>query len=121
MANNIQNQETFSNIRFIGLDCSPLKTALIAHCLEWQNKFTTLLERLATQTLDKLLVYFEENSQKVLVPPDTHYDLDSSNKLLEALLEQLPSIEEQFVPLHDQFSVLQKYEVAVPDEVNLFV
>jgi dynein heavy chain len=117
VANNIQNEETFSNIQFIGLDCSPLKTSLIAHCLEWQTKFTTLLLRLATQTLDKLLAYFDENSQKVMVPPETHYDLDASNKLLESLQEQLPSIEEQFVPLHDQFGVLQKYEVTVPDEV----
>ena len=95
-----------------------MKTALISHCLEWQNKFTSLLLRLATQTLDKLLVYFEDNSQKVMIPPDTHYDLDTSNKLLESLMEQLPSIEEQFAPLHEQFTVLQKYEVTIPDEVN---
>ncbi len=120
VANNIQNEETFSNIQFIALDCSPLKTALIAHCLEWQNKFTSLLLRLATQTLERLLVYFDDNSQKVMVPPETHYDLDNSNKLLEALQAQLPSIEEQFNPLTDQFNVLQKYEVTVPEEVRIF-
>lgn len=118
--NNIQNQETIQTIQFILLDCSPLKFALLGHCQEWQNKFTSLLLKLATQTLDKLMRYFEENTQKVLVPPETHYDLDNSNKLLEALQNALQSIEDQFQPLNEQFNVLRKYEVAVPDEVSLF-
>jgi hypothetical protein len=118
VANNIQNQETIQTIQFILLDCSPLKLALLSHCQEWQNKFTALLLRLATLALNKLLSYFDENRQKVMVPPETHYDLDSSNKLLESLQLQLPSVEEQFMPLNDQFSVLQKYEVAIPEDVS---
>jgi dynein heavy chain len=114
--NNIQNQETVQTIQFILLDCSPLKFSLLSHCQEWQNKFTSLLLKLATQTLQKLIKYFEENTQKVLVPPETHYDLDSSNKLLESLQNGLQSTEEQFTPLNDQFNVLEKYEVAIPDE-----
>lgn len=53
-----------------------------------------------------------------MVPPETHYDLDSSNKLLEALQANLQSVEDQFTPLNDQFNVLQKYEVAIPEEVK---
>lgn len=53
-----------------------------------------------------------------MIPPDTHYDLDSSNKLLESLQNALPSIEEQFSPLNEQFKVLNKYEVSIPDEVK---
>jgi dynein heavy chain, axonemal len=116
--NNIQNQETIQTIQFILLDCSPLKYSLLGHCQEWQNKFTSLLLKLATQTLERLMVYFDENTQKVLVPPDTHYDLDTSNKLLESLQNSMSSIEEQFSPLHEQFSVLHKYEVAIPDETT---
>lgn len=63
--------------------------------------------------------YFDENTQRVMVPPETHYDLDSSNKLLETLQNALPSIEEQFSPLNEQFKVLNKYEVSVPDDVSL--
>jgi dynein heavy chain len=75
--------------------------------------------KLATQTLNKLIKYFDENTQKVLVPPETHYDLDSSNKLLESLQNSIQSIEDQFTPLNDQFNVLQKYEVTIPDEVRI--
>jgi dynein heavy chain len=118
--NNIQIQETIQTIQFVLLDCSPLKYSLLSHCQEWQNKFTALLLKLATQSLQRIIQYFDENTQKALVPPETHYDLDSSNKLLEMLQSSLPSIEEQFTPLNDQFDVLQKYEVVVPDEVSVF-
>jgi len=73
--------------------------------------------KLATQTLQKLIVYFDENTQKVMIPPETHYDLDNSNKLLESLQNNLQSVEDQFAPLNNQFNVLQKYEVTIPEEV----
>lgn len=116
--NNIQNQETIQTIQFILLDCSPLKFSLLGHCQEWQNRFTSLLLKLASNTLNKLINYFDENTQKVMVPPETHYDLDTSNKLLESLQENLTSVQDQFDPLNNQFSVLQKYEVAIPDETK---
>lgn len=51
-----------------------------------------------------------------MIPPETHYDLDNSNKLLESLQGNLQTIEDQFTPLNDQFNVLQKYEVAIPED-----
>ena len=123
MENNIQNQETIQTIQFILLDCSPLKFSLLGHCQEWQYRFTSLLLKLATQTLKRLIVYFDDNTQKVMIPPESHFDLESSTKLLEMLQTDLQSTEDQFSPLNDQFNVLQKYEVAIPDEVefNLLV
>jgi dynein heavy chain len=67
--------------------------------------------------LKKLCVLFEENTKKVVVPPETHFDLEASTKLLESLQVDLESIADQFPPLNDQFNLLQKYEVAIPDEV----
>ena len=118
MENNIQNQETIQTIQFILLDCSPLKFSLLGHCQEWQYRFTSLLLKLATQTLKRLIVYFDDNTQKVMIPPESHFDLESSTKLLEMLQTDLQSTEDQFSPLNDQFNVLQKYEVAIPDEVE---
>lgn len=40
VANNTQKEETFSNVSFVRLDCSPLKHSLMAHCHAWQNKLT---------------------------------------------------------------------------------
>lgn len=72
---------------------------------------------MATKSLDSIIKYFDDNTLKVVIPPETHYDLDSSNKLLESLLNDLPSTEEKFGPLKDRFEVLEKYEVSVPEEV----
>lgn len=117
--NIIQIQETIQTIQFILLDCSPLKVNLLGHCKVWQNRLTELLLKLATQSLNKLVQYFEDNTKKVLIPPETHYDLDTSYKLLDTLQNNIPNIQDQIVPLDEQFKVLEKYEVAIPDEVIL--
>ena len=53
-----------------------------------------------------------------MVPPETHYDLDSSNKILESFQNALPSIEDQFGPLNSQNELLIKYDVTKPDETS---
>lgn len=45
--------------------------------------------------------------------------LSSSLNLLETLQSDIPVIEAQFEPLHDQFNILRKYEVQIPEEVEL--
>jgi dynein heavy chain len=46
------------------LDCSPLKFALLSHCNEWQNKFTTLLAEMAGQQLRDLHKFLKDNQEK---------------------------------------------------------
>ena len=38
--NNIQKEETNITINFVLVDSTPIKTALIKLCQEWQEKFT---------------------------------------------------------------------------------
>ena len=64
VANNVQTQETILNIQFVLLDCSPLKYAILSHCQEWQNKFTTLLSEIAIASLQELTRYLKENGHK---------------------------------------------------------
>lgn len=64
MANNVQTQETILNIQFVLLDCSPLKYAILSHCTEWQNKFTTLLSTIATSRLKDLHAFLKDNGEK---------------------------------------------------------
>jgi len=47
-------QETILTVQFVLLDSSPLKFAVLAHCQEWQNKFTGLLYEIATNRLNDL-------------------------------------------------------------------
>ena len=64
VANNVQKEETVFNIEFVLLDCSPLKFSLLSHCNEWQNKFTTLLNEMASSKLLELDKFLKENSKK---------------------------------------------------------
>ena len=52
-------------------------------------------------------------------PPETLDQLGDSLGLLEQLQTDIPKMEAQFEPLNDQFNILHKYEVGVPEEVEL--
>ena len=52
-------------------------------------------------------------------PPQTLDELGQSLELWESLNGGLPATEAKFPPLNDQFAILEKYEVAIPDEVSV--
>ncbi|XP_031567025.1 dynein heavy chain 2, axonemal-like, partial [Actinia tenebrosa] len=118
IANNFQKEETVLNIDFVMLDCSPLKFALLSHCNEWQSKFTTLLREMASQKLIELHNFLKENAKKLSAPPENLDELGESLALLERLQNDLKNIEAKFPPLHEQFLILEKYEVPIPEEVQ---
>ncbi|XP_053403795.1 dynein axonemal heavy chain 2-like isoform X4 [Mercenaria mercenaria] len=118
VANNVQTQETILNIQFVLLDCSPLKYSILSHCTEWQNKFTTLLSEIATSKLKELHEFLKDNAEKVSKPPQTLDELGQSLDLWDTLNSGLPTTEAMFPPLHDQFAILEKYEVTIPDDVK---
>lgn len=39
-------------------------------------------------------------------------------QLMDTLQHDLPSLETQIPPIHEQFTILEKYEVSVPDSVS---
>ena len=107
-----------TNVEFILLDCSPLKFSIIAHCDEWQNRFHNLLLDVASTKLSDLCSSLSENSKRLKKPPESLDNLSDSLNLLEHLQGDIPNIEAQFEPLHDQFNILRKYEVQIPEEVE---
>uniref|UniRef100_G1NZY7 Dynein axonemal heavy chain 2 n=1 Tax=Myotis lucifugus TaxID=59463 RepID=G1NZY7_MYOLU len=117
VANNVQKEETVLNIQFVLLDCSHLKFSLVQHCNEWQNKFTTLLKEMAARRLLELHTYLKENAEKISRPPQTLEELGVSLQLMDTLQHDLPSLETQIPPIHEQFAILEKYEVPVADSV----
>jgi len=64
VANNVQMQETILTVQFVLLDSSPLKFAILAHCQEWQNKFTGLLYEIATNRLNEVDSYLNNMKNK---------------------------------------------------------
>ncbi|XP_034845406.1 dynein heavy chain 2, axonemal [Mirounga leonina] len=117
VANNVQKEETVLNIQFVLLDCSHLKFSLVQHCNEWQNKFTTLLKEMAARRLLELHAYLQDNGDKISHPPQTLEELGVSLQLMETLQHDLPNLETQIPPIHEQFTILEKYEVPVQENV----
>uniref|UniRef100_A0A8C5V6J6 Dynein axonemal heavy chain 2 n=1 Tax=Microcebus murinus TaxID=30608 RepID=A0A8C5V6J6_MICMU len=117
VANNVQKEETVLNIQFVMLDCSHLKFSLVQHCNEWQNKFTTLLREMAAGRLLELHNYLKENGEKISRPPQTLEELGVSMQLMDTLQHDLLNLESQIPPIHEQFAILEKYEVLVDDSV----
>eukprot|EP00163_Fabomonas_tropica_P002875 TRINITY_DN1232_c0_g1_i1.p1 TRINITY_DN1232_c0_g1~~TRINITY_DN1232_c0_g1_i1.p1 ORF type:complete len:4516 (+),score=1594.38 TRINITY_DN1232_c0_g1_i1:127-13674(+) len=116
LQNEIQNEETITNINFIRLDCAPLKSALVAHCNEWQKRFTQLLNTNAANELQSLHNLFETSMQKMKEQP-SHLDaLGVSMGHVQKLQAELPDIEARFEPLHRQYQTLDKFEVAYKPE-----
>ena len=118
VANNVQTQETVLNIQFVPLDCSPLKFAILGHCQEWQNKFTSLPYDIATAKLSELHTFLETSGARVSRPPQTLDELGEPLSLWETLNADQPNIEAKFQPLYDQFAIMVKYEMPIPDEVQ---
>ncbi|KAI4898373.1 hypothetical protein NFI96_012388, partial [Prochilodus magdalenae] len=118
VANNVQKEETVLSVQFVLLDCSPLKFSLVQHCNEWQGKFTQLLSLMAGTKLKELYSFLQDNAQRLSRPPQTLVDLGESLKLLENLQGDLSKVESQIPPIHEQFAILEKYEVTVEREVQ---
>lgn len=55
---------------------------------------------------------------RVSKPPQNLDELGDSLALWEQLNNDQPTIEAKFQPLYDQFSILEKYEVPIPEEVQ---
>ncbi|XP_056602033.1 dynein axonemal heavy chain 2 isoform X3 [Triplophysa dalaica] len=117
VANNVQKEETVLSLQCVLLDCSPLKFSLLQHCNEWQSKFTHLLSLMASAKLKELHNFLQENALRVSQPPQTLAELVESLKLLENLQADLSKIESQIPPIHEQFAILEKYEVTVDPAV----
>lgn len=52
-------EDNTTNMRFLSIDCGPLKQTLVSHCQAWVSKLTGLLHHLATTELKTLLDYFK--------------------------------------------------------------
>ena len=73
--NNIQKEETNLTIHFVLVDSTPIKSALIKLCQEWQEKFTQLLLEMASSKLKETLEYMAISAAEVVKPPENLEEL----------------------------------------------
>ncbi len=95
----VGHEETTANIRFLFIDCGPLKQTLISHCELWRTKLTGLLNSMAANELRGMHEHFKSSLEALARPPTNLDQLAESVKLHRKLVEERPKMEGKFEPL----------------------
>jgi dynein heavy chain len=66
--------------------------------------------------LTNIFEMFERKTEKLITPPQDLEQLSECLNILTQTQGDLSNIESQFQPIHDQYMILEKYEVAVRPE-----
>jgi dynein heavy chain len=117
----IQQEEANTTINFIKIDCSVLKTALVKHCVEWQNKLTRLLNDNGCNELSSLQKMFQENTVELTTKPLNPDQLALKINLLADLHEKKEELEGAFEPLEQIYATLNKFDVQIPETESLLL
>ena len=112
----IQNENHNNTINFIQIDCTLLKTSLVNHCVQWQNKLLGLLNQNALGILRSLHDKFETETRKLQQTPGDLKHLSASIECLRELQRDSPSIEAKIAPLEEMYSTLSKFDVQITDD-----
>ncbi|XP_025835309.1 dynein heavy chain 2, axonemal-like [Agrilus planipennis] len=118
VANNVQIQETISNVHFIVVNSTELKKSIVEHCFLWQEKLCKLLHDMTVEKIDAIYDYVELYSELVMKRPETLDDLGVAEVLQARLRMEVPLQEAQFPLIFDQLITLDKYKVEVSDVVR---
>lgn len=95
MQDEVLAEEATTNMRFLGIDCGPLKQALVGHCEAWVQRFTGLLHQLASNELKSLHKYFSSNAEALAVPPSNLDQLAESVNLHRAIVGEKRKISQR--------------------------
>jgi len=109
----VSAEESHANMGFISVDYTTLKSDIIAHCLEWQRKYTGLLNQMALKDLDAILDAFQATTATLSVTPTDLNELSTASKLLKEQVKDLPGVADLFEPVVAKYKLLEKFEVDV--------
>ena len=101
----VQGEETTSNMRFLRIDCGPLKQNLVGHCETWVQKFTGLLVSLAAAELRSLHDYFKASKESLALQPSNLDQLAEVVNTHKRLVEEKPKCAARFEPLREKYRV----------------
>ncbi|EFJ08553.1 hypothetical protein SELMODRAFT_185288 [Selaginella moellendorffii] len=117
----VQGEEGITNLRFLRIDCGPLKQAIISHCVAWVSKFTTLLNTIAKTELESIYAYMEKNKQQLKRKPETLDQLTETVNEWRAVVDERSAMEAKFTPIDEKYDTLFKFEVMIPDDEKLLL
>ena len=58
---------------------------------------------------------------RIIKPPQTLDELSASMALWDKLHNDQPEIEAKFSPLYEQFNIMEKYEVSIPEDITVML
>ncbi|KAG1668463.1 hypothetical protein FOA52_005236 [Chlamydomonas sp. UWO 241] len=112
----VQGEDTTTTMRFLRIDCGPLKQTLVGHCEAWVAKFTGLLGSLAAAELASLHGYFKANRDALTVVPASLDQLAEVVNLHKRLVDERKATEARFEPLREKFRALERFEVQISED-----
>ncbi|KAM7541340.1 hypothetical protein Aperf_G00000036599 [Anoplocephala perfoliata] len=118
VTNKVLDAEAMVTVRFLQLDFSLLKNAIAAHCREWQTRLINLLMEMTVEDLTGIYNYMSEMIRRLSRPPENLTELVESMNLLEKVHNEGKAMEDRFVPIDEQFLILDKCEVNYGHEVS---
>ena len=114
----VQSEDMATNINFMKVDCTQLKAALVAHCIQWQNKLTSLLNENIKTELYSLHDSFDSATVELSAKPLNLDELSTKINLLKKFQESQQETEARFDPVEETYAVLSQFEVQVTEEEN---
>ncbi|BDA42104.1 Dynein heavy chain 2, axonemal [Coccomyxa sp. Obi] len=113
----ITSESASDTIRFLYVDCGPLKQALVAHCEAWISKFTTLLSSLAMRELAELHAYVRSSSAELtqLLQTSPEAKEVEALELGKKILDEREGMQAKIEQLHGRFQLLEEAEVPLGD------
>jgi len=112
----IQNEDNQKAVGFVLVEFPMIKTGLINHCIEWEQKFLKLLNDISKKELDSLYETFETTRAKLEYQAVNLDELGEQLDLMVQTKTDMPATEERFDPLKDKYDCLEKFEKQVEEE-----
>jgi hypothetical protein len=95
----VAHEETTANVKFLFIDCGPLKQALSSHCDLWRAKLTGLLNKQAAAELHALHETFRAGLEALAPAPGDLHALAEAVALHAELMEDRSRLAGRFEPL----------------------
>ncbi|KAK9909936.1 hypothetical protein WJX75_009720 [Coccomyxa subellipsoidea] len=112
----IMSESASEAIKFLHVDCAPLKQALVAHCEAWIGKFTNLLTNLATGELAELQEYVRASSAALTQHGTSDsQQASSAGALHQKLSGEREGVQAKLEQLRGRFRVLADHEAPMPE------
>ncbi|BFI30788.1 dynein axonemal heavy chain [Marchantia polymorpha subsp. ruderalis] len=121
LTEDVQAEETITNLRFLRIEAGTLKQSIISHCEAWVIKFTTLLNQIAKTELESIHAYLQSVTEILNLPPENLDMLTATANKWRTVKDECATTEARFAPLEDKYKVLAKFEVLVPEEEKILL